>query len=167
MHVWRKRSVGLKRRLRRTTGTVGLASRTAVRWVSHRLRAAGQEAAERERLHAMFHLRTAEDVAATMGAMKGAMMKLAQMLSYVDSGLPPAYQQVLAQLQEHAPPMTYDLAAGVVRDELGKAPEEIFAWFDPEPLAAASIGQVHAARTHDGREVVVKVQYPGVADAMR
>jgi predicted unusual protein kinase regulating ubiquinone biosynthesis (AarF/ABC1/UbiB family) len=158
---------GLRGRLRRTGGTVGLASRTAVRWVSHRLRATGQEAAERERLHAMFHLRTAEDVAATMGAMKGAMMKLAQMLSYVDSGLPPAYQQVLAQLQENAPPMTYELAAGVIRDELGKPPGQAYAWFDPEPLAAASIGQVHAARTHDGRAVVVKVQYPGVADAMR
>jgi predicted unusual protein kinase regulating ubiquinone biosynthesis (AarF/ABC1/UbiB family) len=157
----------LRRRLRRTRGTAGLASRTAVRWASHRLRAAGREAAERERLHAMFHMRTAEDVASTMGAMKGALMKLAQMLSYVDSGLPPAYQQVLAQLQENAPPMTYELAAGVIRDELGTAPEQAFAWFDPEPLAAASIGQVHAARTHDGRAVVVKVQYPGVADAMR
>ena len=56
--------------------------------------------------------RTAADVTATMGAMKGAMMKLAQMLSYVDAGLPDAYQQVLAQLQEHAPPMAYALAAG-------------------------------------------------------
>jgi len=167
MSGWDGRGGRLRRRLRRTTGTVGLASRTAVRWVSHRLRAAGQEGAERERLHTMFHMRTAEDVAATMGTMKGAMMKLAQMLSYVDSGLPPAYQQVLAQLQENAPPMTYELAAGVIREELGKPPEQAFAWFDPEPLAAASIGQVHAARTHDGRAVVVKVQYPGVADAMR
>jgi len=158
---------GLSRRLRRTGGTVGLASRAAARWVAHRVQAVGQEAAERERLHTMFHMRTAEDVAATMGAMKGAMMKLAQMMSYVDSGLPPAYQQVLAQLQENAPPMTYALAAGVIRDELGKSPEDAFAWFDPEPLAAASIGQVHAARTRDGRAVVVKVQYPGAADAMR
>ena len=158
---------GVLPRLRRTSGAVGLASRAGVRWVAHRLRVVGQETAERERLQALFHMRTAEDVAATMGAMKGAMMKLAQMLSYVDAGLPAAYQQVLAQLQENAPPMTYGLAAGVIHDDLGQSPEEAFAWFDPEPLAAASIGQVHAARTHDGRSVVVKVQYPGAADAMR
>src|SRR5262245_30195450 len=157
----------LGHRLRRTAGAARLTSRAAARWVARRVSEVGRDEQERERLRAEFHLRTAEDVAATMGAMKGAMMKLAQMLSYVDSGLPEAYRETLATLQAAAPPMTYELAAGVVREELGRSPEEAFAWFDPEPLAAASIGQVHAARTHEGREVVVKVQYPGVADAMR
>src|SRR5262249_17529424 len=73
----------------------------------------------------------------------------------------------LATLLEGAPPMAYPLAAQVVSEDLGEPPERAFAAFDPEPVAAASIGQVHVARLHDGREVVVKVQYPGVAEAMR
>jgi predicted unusual protein kinase regulating ubiquinone biosynthesis (AarF/ABC1/UbiB family) len=52
-----------------------------------------------------------------------------------------------------------------LREELGRQPADVFAWFDSEPLAAASIGQVHAARTRDGDDLVVKIQYPGVADA--
>lgn len=151
---------------RRTGTTVGLASRTAVRWASHQIQAAGREAEERARLQAAFHLRTAEDVAATMGDMKGAMMKLAQMMSYVDAGLPEAYREALTRLQQNAPPMTAELAASVIEGQLGQPPEGLFAWFDREPMAAASIGQVHAARTNDGVAVVVKVQYPGVADAM-
>jgi predicted unusual protein kinase regulating ubiquinone biosynthesis (AarF/ABC1/UbiB family) len=157
----------LRHRLHRTASATRLSSRAAARWVAHRARSVGRDDAERARLQAAFHLRTAEDVAATMGAMKGAMMKLAQMLSYVDLGLPEAYREVLASLQADAPPMAARLAAAVVCEELGRPPAETFAWFDPEPLAAASIGQVHAARLRDGREVVVKVQYPGVADAMR
>src|SRR5262245_13460318 len=157
----------LGHRLRRTAGAARLTSRAAARWVARRAREIGRTDAERERLRAAFHLRTAEDVAATMGAMKGAMMKLAQMMSYVDAGLPEAYRETLAQLQAAAPPMAYALAARVVEEELGRSPEAVFASFDPEPLAAASIGQVHAARTREGADVVVKVQYPGVADAMR
>ncbi len=160
---WRR----LLQRFRRTAGAARLTSRGATRWVVSRMRETGHDEVERARVRAAFHLRTAEDVTATMGAMKGAMMKLAQMLSYVDSGLPEAYRETLSRLQADAPPMTYDLTAEIVREDLGRPPEDVFAWFDPEPLAAASIGQVHAARTRDGAEVVVKVQYPGVADAMR
>src|SRR4029079_1072118 len=73
----------------------------------------------------------------------------------------------LSRLQDDAPPMEPEVAAAVVNAELGAPPEVIFAEFDPQPLAAASIGQVHAARTHDGRDVVIKIQYPGVAEAIR
>src|SRR5437899_4099439 len=59
------------------------------------------------------------------------------------------------------------LVAAVIESELGRPPERLFAEFSPEPIAAASSGQVHTARLHDGTEVAVKVQYPGVADAMR
>src|SRR5262249_34839145 len=139
----RRRRLG--RRAARTLGAVGLTSRAAARWVGQRVRAVGRDDAERERLRQGFHLRTAEDVAATMGAMKGAMMKLAQMASYVDAGLPETYRTVLESLQAHAPPMTFELAARVVEEDLGQPPDRAFAVFDPEPFAAASIGQVHAA----------------------
>ncbi len=63
--------------------------------------------------------------------------------------------------------MSAELAAGVVEEELGQPPERLFARWDPEPIAAASIGQVHRAITHDGRAVAVKVQYPGIAERWR
>ena len=95
------------------------------------------------------------------------MMKLGQMASYLDQGLPEPVRQALAELQANAPPMSAALAGEVVEQELGQAPEDLFATWDPTPIAAASIGQVHRAITHDGRAVAVKVQYPGVGEAIR
>jgi predicted unusual protein kinase regulating ubiquinone biosynthesis (AarF/ABC1/UbiB family) len=89
------------------------------------------------------------------------------MASYLDQGMPEPMRQALAELQANAPPMSAELAAEVVRSELGAPPEEIFDTWDPEPIASASIGQVHRAITKDGRAVAVKVQYPGVGDAIR
>ena len=98
--------------------------------------------------------------------MKGAFMKLGQMASYLDVGLPDHARTALADLQQNAPPMSADLAAGVVERELGAGPDEVFLEWDPAPLASASIGQVHRAITRDGRAVAVKVQYPGVDEAI-
>ncbi len=116
-------------------------------------------------------LRTAEQVAQRLGNMKGALMKVGQMASYLDDGLPDPVRQALASLQADAPPMSADLAAEVVERELGRPPTDVFVEWDPEPIAAASIGQVHRAvaidpDTGDEVAVAVKVQYPGVADAI-
>ncbi len=116
-------------------------------------------------------LRTAEAIADRLGNMKGALMKLGQMASYVDEGLPAPMRAALAELQSNAPPMSADLAAGVIERELGAAPDKVFVEWDPLPIASASIGQVHRAVVVDPatgleRAVAVKVQYPGVGAAI-
>ena len=91
-------------------------------------------------------------------------IKLGQILSTRADLLPPAYQTELAKLQDEAPPLPEDVVRDVIAAELGRPVEEVFATFDARPLAAASIGQVHAATLPDGTEIVVKVQRPGVVD---
>ncbi len=105
-------------------------------------------------------------VAETLGELKGAAMKVGQMASAAKDLLPPEVAEAMSSLQKDAPPMDYEVIAEQIESELGAAPEILFDWFDKEPFAAASIGQVHRARTDDGREVVVKVQYPGVDSAV-
>ena len=108
----------------------------------------------------------AESIARELGEMKGAAMKIGQTLSFLDVGLlPEGYRSALSILQADAPPMPLDAVVEVVTAELGAPPEELFDWFSPQPMAAASIGQVHAAHLGD-EELVVKVQYPGVAAAV-
>ena len=133
----------------------------------HRARRVFADAERKEELDASFQLKTAEQVAETLGNMKGAVMKLGQMASFLDQGLPEPVREALAQLQQDAPSMSGDLAAGVIEESLGSAPAVLFAEWDPVPIAAASVGQVHRAMTHDGRAVAVKVQYPGIDDAIR
>ena len=133
------------------------------------LRVKGRDATdeERARLEQQFAIRTAEDVAEVLGGMKGAIMKAGQMLSFIADGLPPEAQAALATLQADVPPMAPSLAEGVVKSELGQPAERLFLDWDPIPVAAASIGQVHKAVMPDGRIVAVKVQYPGVDKAIK
>lgn len=96
-----------------------------------------------------------------LDGLKGLMMKFGQMASYLSPSLPPKAQRILARLQAESRPMAYERIAEVVRAELGQEPGALFDTFERQPFAAASIGQVHRA-TRAGRELAVKVQYPGV-----
>jgi predicted unusual protein kinase regulating ubiquinone biosynthesis (AarF/ABC1/UbiB family) len=113
--------------------------------------------------------KTAEAMLKTLGEMKGLPLKFGQMASYVDGLAPPGYedkfQEILKKLQAKAPPLSREAAVTVVTKELGP-PEEVFGEWDPDPFAAASIGQVHLAKTKAGDEVAVKVQYPDIDKAI-
>ena len=117
------------------------------------------------------HLETAMKMVSTLGHMKGAAMKLGQLASFIDTEfLPPEYrelyQEQLAKLRTAAPTFSWEQISAVMEEEYGERPEEVFSEIEHEAFAAASIGQVHRARLHDGRVVAVKIQYPGIAAAL-
>ncbi len=129
------------------------------------------DAERRSELDTEKQIATAQHVTEELGQMKGALMKLGQMASYLDDALPEPLRAALATLQNSAPPMSAELASAVIAEELGAAPDQLFAEWDPTPIAAASIGQVHRAiiidkATGEERAVAVKVQYPGVDTAI-
>jgi predicted unusual protein kinase regulating ubiquinone biosynthesis (AarF/ABC1/UbiB family) len=118
------------------------------------------------------HLEAAERMVDALGQLKGAAMKIGQLASFIDTEfLPPEYaalyQDKLANLRTSAPPMPWKKVKEVLEEEWEDPVEELFDDFEHDAAAAASIGQVHRATLPDGRLVAVKIQYPGVAKALR
>ena len=150
-------------RVSRGAALARLALRIGGRYVAGSPRLLFASVERRSELRHDLALRSADEVAEELGSMKGVLMKLGQMASYIYEDMPLTVRIPMSRLQHRAPPMTAALASSVIAEELRDAPERVFAQWDPLPFAAASIGQVHKAITRDGRAVAVKVQYPGIA----
>src|SRR5436189_3773121 len=117
-------------------------------------------------------MEAAEKMVDALGQLKGAAMKIGQLASFIDTEfLPPEYRELyqdkLASLRTAAPPMPWKKVSKVLEEEWESDVEELFEDFEQEAAAAASIGQVHRAVLPDGRKVAVKIQYPGIASALR
>jgi predicted unusual protein kinase regulating ubiquinone biosynthesis (AarF/ABC1/UbiB family) len=111
-------------------------------------------------------MQNAERIVQVMGEMKGAVMKVGQLISADPDLVVPEFADSLSKLQRSAPPMPFEMVRAQVEGQLGDTLEALYADFETTPIGAASIGQVHRARLHDGRVVAVKVQYPGIADTL-
>jgi predicted unusual protein kinase regulating ubiquinone biosynthesis (AarF/ABC1/UbiB family) len=159
-------------RIRRTARLGGLAGEQAARAAANRAANVMRTGDRKEAALERWQLQAAEQMVEVLGNMKGAAMKVGQIASFMDMpALPPEVrermQAKLAELRDSAPKMAFGEMRKVVEADLEMPLEEAFAEWDEQAIAAASIGQVYRARLHDGREVAVKVQYPGVAQAVR
>ncbi len=151
---------------RRFFRLAGMTAQVASSYAATRIKSVFQSAEDAATSKLASYERSGELIAKTLGELKGAVMKVGQMASIAGDILPREIADPLRALQREAPPMEFSVIAEQIERELGSPPELLFTNFDREPFAAASIGQVHRATSDDGREVVVKVQYPGVDDAV-
>ena len=158
-------------RIARTRRFGGLVAGQGLRW-------AGTRAANTLRSDEKADAATGERAAATahelvkqLGQMRGAAMKIGQVLSTVDfTAIPESereeFKQTLATLRDDVPPLPFNKVEKLLKDELGEKLSDVFDEFEEEAFAAASIGQVHKAVTTEGKRVAVKIQYPGIAEAV-
>ena len=162
-----------KSRARRTAKIGGLAASQALRQAGTMATNVARTKEGREAALERRHMEAAEQIVTALGTMKGAAMKVGQVLSFLDTGLIPPehrdeFQRKLAALRDSAPTVTFKEMRKVIESDLDGRLSDSFSEFNEMPIAAASIGQVYRARlAQDGREVAVKVQYPGVAAAVR
>src|SRR5437764_7458646 len=159
-------------RARRTATVATLAASEAVKQFGTRAANLARDEKAAEDAMSRRQLETAKQIVAVLGTMKGAAMKLGQVMSFLDVGLVPEehreeFQSELAKLRDAAPTVSFKQMRRVIEEDLEEPIDEVFSFFQEEPIAAASIGQVYRARLEDGRDVAVKVQYPGVASAVR
>ena len=145
-------------KLGRLTGAVGSS------YLGHAVKAKFQDAESRARALLMTNTKNALRVARTFGELKGAVMKVGQMMSLQPDMFPAEVREILSSLQSQAPPVPFAQMRPLLLEELGDKVEREFARISETAYASASIGQVHRATLRDGREVVIKIQYPGVAD---
>jgi ubiquinone biosynthesis protein len=113
------------------------------------------------------HRRNSKRLVAAILELKGLFIKVGQLISILTNFLPAEFRQELEQLQDSVPARPFDEVVARIQKELGKSPDELFASFDPNPIASASLAQVHEARLHDGRRVAVKVQHADIEEIAR
>ncbi len=145
----------------------GMTASVATRYASDKVRGAFSDEEKARARKSESYDKMAEQIVSTLGELKGAVMKVGQIASQTQDFLPEEFTRALQTLQKEAPPMPFEVIARQIQNELGDTPDQLFERFDQEPFAAASIGQVHRARTRDGQEVVIKVQYPGVDRSLK
>ena len=161
-----------KGRIRRTAKVGGLVGGQAAKAYATKAANLTRDDEARRAANERLQIQAANQIVDVLGQMKGAAMKIGQVASFIDlNGLPPEAQEMfqakLAELRDSAPKVSFKEMRKVIENDLGERLDDVFDEFEEQALAAASIGQVYRARLHDGRRVAVKVQYPGVAQAVR